>query len=71
MSAGNFNGSENPEVPKESWRDEYSEYLISPASVLIDPAPALNAITSRDLSLPFTYLWSIRRINALFAQVQR
>jgi len=45
VSSGNFNGSEDPPVPIDSWRDEYPEYLLSKESVIIDPAPALNVIT--------------------------
>ncbi|MFT7405801.1 S8 family peptidase [Zhongshania sp.] len=50
VSTGNFNGSNNPDVPKNSWRDEYPEYLLAEQSVLIDPAPALNAITVGSLA---------------------
>lgn len=50
VSTGNFNGSNNPEVPKYSWRDEYPEYLLAEQSVLIDPAPALNVITVGSLA---------------------
>jgi len=50
VSTGNFNGSNNPEVPKHSWRDEYPEYLLAEQSVLIDPAPALNVITVGSLA---------------------
>lgn len=49
-SAGNFNGSENPFVPKESWRDEYPEYLTVEQSAIIDPAPALNVLTVGSLA---------------------
>lgn len=45
VSTGNFRGSEDPPVPIKSWRDEYPEYLIDEQSVIIDPAPALNALT--------------------------
>lgn len=45
VSAGNFSGSQEPDIPKNSWRDEYPEYLLVPESVLIDPAPSLNSIT--------------------------
>ncbi|MBV1883812.1 MAG: S8 family peptidase [Pseudomonadales bacterium] len=50
VSAGNFNGSEKPPVPRKSWRDEYPEYLLSDESVIIDPAPALNVITVGSLA---------------------
>lgn len=50
VSAGNFNGSEIPPVPQYSWRDEYPVYLMHKASVIIDPAPALNVITVGSLS---------------------
>lgn len=45
VSTGNFDGSGDPEVPKNSWRDEYPEYLLAEQSVIIDPAPALNVLT--------------------------
>lgn len=45
VSAGNFEGSEEPPVPKDSWRDEYPDYLLSEEAVIIDPAPALNVLT--------------------------
>lgn len=51
VSAGNFKGSEHPPVPHTSWRDEYPEYLISPQSVIIDPASALNVITVGSFAL--------------------
>ncbi|RAU16905.1 peptidase S8 [Nitrincola tibetensis] len=50
VSTGNFNGSNDPAVPRHSWRDEYPEYLLAEQSVLIDPAPALNAITVGSLA---------------------
>ncbi|RAR62775.1 subtilase family protein [Onishia taeanensis] len=56
VSAGNFNGSEDPEVPKYSWREEYPEYLLCEQSVIFDPAPALHAIT----------VGSVARHNATF-----
>ncbi|MGE9715432.1 S8 family serine peptidase, partial [Escherichia coli] len=46
VSAGNFNGSSDPDVPAESWRTEYPSYLIHDSSVIIDPAPALNVLTA-------------------------
>ncbi|KAB0891179.1 S8 family peptidase [Klebsiella michiganensis] len=45
VSAGNFSGSSDPDVPQESWRTEYPSYLIHNSSVIIDPAPALNVLT--------------------------
>lgn len=45
VSAGNFAGSDDPPVPQNSWRDEYPDYLLHEASVIIDPAPALNVLT--------------------------
>ncbi|GGO84160.1 serine protease [Marinobacterium nitratireducens] len=45
VSAGNFMGCGDPPVPLNSWRDEYPDYLIDDASVIIDPAPALNTLT--------------------------
>lgn len=50
IAAGNFNGCLEPPVPRASWRDEYPEYLLSPESVIIDPAPALNALTVGSLA---------------------
>ncbi|MCK5689015.1 S8 family peptidase, partial [Myxococcota bacterium] len=50
VSAGNFGGSEEPPVPRENWRDEYPEYLLSNESVIIDPAPALNVLTVGSLA---------------------
>lgn len=50
VSAGNFIGSEEPPVPKHSWREEYPEYLIHCESRLIDPAPALNVLTVGSLA---------------------
>jgi len=43
VSAGNFRGTEN--LPRSDWRTEYPEYLLADESRIIDPAPALNAIT--------------------------
>lgn len=45
VSAGNFTGSTDPDIPRLSWRDEYPDYLLAPESILIDPAPALNVLT--------------------------
>jgi hypothetical protein len=50
VSAGNFNGTENPPIPAESWREEYPQYLSCPGSIIIDPAPALNVITVGSLA---------------------
>lgn len=50
VSAGNFSGSDEPPIPRESWRDEYPEYLIAEESVIIDPAPALNVLTVGSLA---------------------
>lgn len=50
VSAGNFSGSQDPDIPRESWRDEYPEYLLSPSNIIIDPAPALNVITVGSLA---------------------
>lgn len=50
VSTGNFEGNEEPPVPKNSWRDEYPEYLLSNESVIIDPAPALNVLTVGSLA---------------------
>jgi|GEM_PF-159850 len=45
VSVGNFLGLDDPQIPADSWRDEYPDYLLGDHNVLIDPAPALNAIT--------------------------
>jgi subtilisin family serine protease len=50
VSAGNFSGSEEPPIPLNSWRDEYPDYLINEASIIIDPAPALNVLTVGSLA---------------------
>ncbi|WP_213539965.1 S8 family peptidase [Nitrosospira sp. NRS527] len=50
VSAGNFSGNIDPPVPVHSWRDEYPEYLMNPASIIIDPAPALNVLTVGSLA---------------------
>lgn len=50
VSTGNFVGSENPNLPLNSWRDEYPEYLGAPQSAIIDPAPALNVLTVGSLA---------------------
>jgi subtilisin family serine protease len=42
VAAGNFVGTET--VPSD-WRREYPEYLFSPDARLLDPAPAVNALT--------------------------
>ncbi len=50
VSSGNFRGSDVPPVPLASWKDEYPEYLVSEASTVIDPAPALNVLTVGSLA---------------------
>lgn len=45
VSTGNFCGSESPAIPANSWRDEYPEYLLAEQSSIIDPAPAMSALT--------------------------
>jgi hypothetical protein len=45
VSAGNFRGSETPQIPLNSWRDEYPDYLRHDVSIIIDPATALNVLT--------------------------
>ncbi len=47
VSAGNFRG--NDHVPRD-WLKEYPDYLLDPAARLIDPAPALNALTVGSLA---------------------
>lgn len=42
ISAGNFNGSEQGPT---NWLTGYPEYLLSEEAKIIDPAPALNALT--------------------------
>ena len=51
VSVGNFRGSDDPPIPEQSWRDEYPDYLLGEHSALIDPAPALNALTVGSLAL--------------------
>lgn len=50
VSAGNFTGSTNPDVPENSWRDEYPNYLLHETCTIIDPAPALNVLTVGSLA---------------------
>lgn len=50
VSAGNFSGSVEPDVPRNSWREEYPEYLLVDESLIVDPAPALNVITVGSLA---------------------
>jgi hypothetical protein len=47
VSAGNFVGE--PAVPQD-WRAEYPTYLKDPQARIIDPAPALNALTVGSLA---------------------
>lgn len=47
ISTGNFHGTE--EIP-ENWLREYPDYLFSPESKILDPAPALNALTVGSLA---------------------
>lgn len=42
VAAGNFHGTET--VPSD-WRREYPAYLFQPEARLLDPAPAVNALT--------------------------
>jgi len=42
VAAGNFQGTET--VPSD-WRQEYPRYLFEPEARLLDPAPAVNALT--------------------------
>ena len=50
VSAGNFSGSIDPDVPRDSWRDEFPEYLLAEESIILDPAPALNVLTVGSLA---------------------
>jgi len=50
VSAGNFVGSTNPNVPESSWREEYPSYLLHETCAIIDPAPALNVLTVGSLA---------------------
>lgn len=67
VSAGNFSGSNEPPVPVSSWRDEYPSYLMNEASVIIDPASALNVITVGSLAKHNAHINEQRHpeINAL------
>lgn len=47
VSAGNFSGTDD--VPGD-WRRDYPEYLFSQEAKIIDPAPALNAVTVGSLA---------------------
>ncbi len=47
VSAGNFRGTDSE--PKR-WRGDYPEYLLRDSARLIDPAPALNALTIGSLA---------------------
>ena len=47
VPTGNFNGDENG---PDDWRGEYPTYLTGDASVLLDPAPALSALTVGSLA---------------------
>jgi hypothetical protein len=47
VSAGNFSGTES--APQD-WRAEYPSYLFGPDARIIDPAPALNALTVGSLA---------------------
>ncbi len=47
VPTGNFTGDENG---PEDWRQEYPDYLTGDASVLLDPAPALSALTVGSLA---------------------
>jgi len=67
VSAGNFSGTNDPPVPQNSWRDEYPNYLMDEASVIIDPAPALNVLTVGSLAKHNAHINEQRHpeINAL------
>ncbi len=47
VAAGNFHGTET--VPSD-WRREYPGYLFQPEARLLDPAPAVNALTVGSLA---------------------
>jgi len=47
VPTGNFGGDE--EGPSD-WRGQYPDYLTAPGAALIDPAPALNALTVGSLA---------------------
>lgn len=47
VSAGNFAGTD---AGPASWRDEYPNYLLTDQARIIDPAPALNALTVGSLA---------------------
>lgn len=47
VSAGNFTGSEGG---PSDWKAEYPQYLLSEEACLLDPAPALNALTVGSLA---------------------
>jgi len=42
VPTGNFEGADD--IPQD-WRTEYPDYLLTDEAVLLDPAPALNALT--------------------------
>lgn len=52
VSVGNFNGTnDEPLIPKDSWRDEYPDYLLGDHNFIIDPASAINALTVGGLAV--------------------
>ncbi|HXH09454.1 MAG TPA: hypothetical protein VNP04_06805 [Alphaproteobacteria bacterium] len=47
VPTGNFEGTD---ILPVDWRIEYPRYLLRPEAALIDPAPALNALTVGSLA---------------------
>lgn len=47
VPTGNFHGSDTEPA---DWRAEYPDYLLQPGTALLDPAPALNAVTVGSLA---------------------
>lgn len=50
VSTGNFEGSNNLKLPKNSWKTEYPSYLLHETCTVIDPAPAINVLTVGSLA---------------------
>jgi hypothetical protein len=60
VSAGNFTGTDAG--PKD-WRNEYPEYLLTDEARIIDPAPAVNALTVGSLARHESSHMSVRFPN--------